>query len=970
MVPPRRPTVPYTELGQGDQRRPSYLEQLTVVAHASARRGKQHLYIVAAVTVTLIFVLLHSTPDATRQQLQNLSLASLHRLQDAVIKGGGSISPEACPDAAVPVAGDDLGSGTSDYQYPKLLHTPSGYGSLSRKDNPWRERFLVPLYACNEQETGSQMHVRQLLHLAKELNRTLVLPNWGFGIPTISVCRPYAFDTIYETESTNSVGLWSVPYKTWMDYIDRKQRRSSLASRIAIIFFRDTHRRLSEDIANTDVGILENGCIPSEPFTFSEPPLYMATDDLTSMSTVVRTLRETESTSTLFVFFNHYSELRAPVPFDDPLLQARPKEWGLWTGEPWPQWNYSSQVDRMFDSAVAKLPDRYAALQWRMELIDPATLIKCSDMFAEAVISGMRNMGIDTIYVASDMPIGPDRKMSKSASFNPPEVAKAKESIDHLVYRLNEASFHVKTWNDIKPLDGEPTAITGLADGASGIFDKLVLGSAEHLWAANPYCADPTICASEVTMTEVSSRSQSRHRPTPITTQPGQSNERGHLLKGLRQPVSPGIVSPQMAAFQHQQNYIALLQQQQLLMQQSQMILQAQHSQQQAQEAEANLRAMRRRSANHPSQDSVMPRGITDEQAARFIEARKKMQQDAAQGPASARFGQTLVAREEDEESVRGNPLAASALARRKRQSLTLEGPQSSVVKADTAQRRAVSYGGQFIQSQHRRRSSSVSDQSAISDSRPVYTPPRLSPTLTDPPALILSKPGEAFPTTSNASSDDDVPSTPATTASPQPKVPARRFSVDTRNNASHAHTDSISSTQSSVAEDPARSIAPWLDGVSKAGASGLTEDGVPRRPSQAGSLAAALSGRRQRPASMGGPPPGMAPIETSHVGTLFAAQQQQRSVSDASALSPFATTFQPLPITPFTPDSFGPYGNAPSSARLQLQPANGTATPIRQPRGPAVEAELSTSNFATRLRKSAISRLNVGRISLGGVGP
>ena len=53
----------------------------------------------------------------------------------------------------------------------------------------------------------------------------------GPQIPTISNCRPYAFDTIYETESTNSVGLWSVPYKTWMDYVDRKQRRSPLAAR-------------------------------------------------------------------------------------------------------------------------------------------------------------------------------------------------------------------------------------------------------------------------------------------------------------------------------------------------------------------------------------------------------------------------------------------------------------------------------------------------------------------------------------------------------------------------------------------------------------------------------------------------------------------------------------------------------------------------------------------------------------------
>jgi hypothetical protein len=34
-------------------------------------------------------------------------------------------------------------------------------------------------------------------------------------------------------------------------------------------------------------------------------------------------------------------------------------------------------------------------------------------------------------------------------------------------------------------------AIDGLAEGGSGIFDKLMLGRAEHLWAANPHCGSP-----------------------------------------------------------------------------------------------------------------------------------------------------------------------------------------------------------------------------------------------------------------------------------------------------------------------------------------------------------------------------------------------------------------------------------------------------------------------------------------------
>lgn len=175
------------------------------------------------------------------------------------------------------------------------------------------------------------------------------------------------------------------------------------------------------------------------------------------MSSVVSHLRETDHLSTLFMVFNHYSDFRIKGggSYPDPLLQDRPKEWGLWVGAPWPQWNYSVGVNTMFRAAQAKLPERYAAMQWRMELMPPKTLLKCSDLFAESVISGMRNMGLTTIYVASDMPLTSEKTNSKSASFNWQEVAEARESIDHLMYRLNEADFKVKTWNDIKPEDGD-----------------------------------------------------------------------------------------------------------------------------------------------------------------------------------------------------------------------------------------------------------------------------------------------------------------------------------------------------------------------------------------------------------------------------------------------------------------------------------------------------------------------------------
>lgn len=97
-----------------------------------------------------------------------------------------------------------------------------GYGSISNPENPFRDRYLVPVYACNEQETSSQRHVRQLLYLAKALKRTLVLPNWGTGLPQLSPHQKYSFDQIYELDTANNQGLWNVPYPVFERYVSHE----------------------------------------------------------------------------------------------------------------------------------------------------------------------------------------------------------------------------------------------------------------------------------------------------------------------------------------------------------------------------------------------------------------------------------------------------------------------------------------------------------------------------------------------------------------------------------------------------------------------------------------------------------------------------------------------------------------------------------------------------------------------------
>lgn len=190
------------------------------------------------------------------------------------------------------------------------------------------------------------------------------------------------------------------------------------------------------------------------------------------------------------------------------------------------------------------------------------------------------------------------------------------------------------------------------------------------------------------------------------------------------------------------------------------------------------------------------------------------------------------------------------------------------------------------------------------------------------------------------------------------------------------------------------------VDGVGRFVQSGQSQSQLqqPRRPSQAGSLSKALSGRRQvqsqpgqaRSISTSGHYPSSTSTLNNNVNNnnssgksplSLAIVPTPRSFSESGlpspSLSPFATTFQPLPPSPFSNAS--PHPNA-SAYSLSRSPSPSpslynnvpVAVAIRSPRGPAPEEELASLNFASRLRKRAIAVLNNrsgGRaVSVGGI--
>lgn len=322
--------------------------------------------------------------------------------------------------------------------------------------------------------------------------------------------------------------------------------------------------------------------------------------------------------------------------------------------------------------------------------------------------------------------------------------------------------------------------------------------------------------------------------------------------------------------------------------------------------------------------------------------------------------GSNLISKEEEDLEVKGNALAESALARRRKRQSMIEGVTTPQVNIR----------------QHRR---SISSQSSTFSALSSSSASALTP------ALILSKPGESYPSLDETDKH------------------SRNLSNHS-SNSSHSTIDLIPALRNLQVENKSPPVNE-LDSVElqplKGGGEGELivnagkYNGQPSRPSQAGRLAAALDGRHKRHSSNSN--------STSTSSTL-PSLSTPRAVSDSSPLSPFASSFNPIavplsnPYNPYYPSNqdFNPsnysyngnYSNnnnnnlyqqslqqqfqqpvyysqdyptpipSPNPYRQSPVLSYGTSTPIRKPRGPASETEFEMANFASRLRKQAIAML------------
>ncbi|KAF8625240.1 hypothetical protein AX17_006906 [Amanita inopinata Kibby_2008] len=285
-------------------------------------------------------------------------------------------------------------------------------------------RFLLP-YRVAEQESKARLHFSQLVHLARALNRTLILPNVGKS--RMGVCFGWDFEVYYDISGLDELGVQYARLdvlKAWID--DRASRRHSTSGQLLFLEEKsdfssitdDRHLREDFNVRKIDnESLLDSGCfksrfqnllIKSDSVTVITIPSPMKTATTEIATKLINTLH---GNTRLHSFKaprsdNSDTDVGASMSEDPDILVIN---WDL---------RHSVFLAPVFDvrysprliDLASKLapPGPYLAVHWRMETIEPDNLPQCAYALVDTLVNILHDPSISgdiaAVWLASDVP--------------------------------------------------------------------------------------------------------------------------------------------------------------------------------------------------------------------------------------------------------------------------------------------------------------------------------------------------------------------------------------------------------------------------------------------------------------------------------------------------------------------------------------------------------------------------------------
>jgi hypothetical protein len=316
-------------------------------------------------------------------------------------------------------------------------------------------QFLLPLW-ISEQESKARIHLLQLLHLARSLNRTLVLPNTGKS--RLATCLKWDFDVYYDKEHLldQAVDVVSIDrFKVWTNtrsdapagqlvslnwtaapvqleqphsvrkeldvYIHKdladpfSKRAYCLTSKLHRLHIIDTYYPLSVVFTTHAQESLEDGSLAQALI-----------EELTDEDTLLNVHRNASAAlgydnedayyydeDTIAELLEHTSnEMDAPhpsIPPPDVLIVNWDLRLPLFPSTALPTLNYSPRLQALTTRLTNPISP-YLAVHWRMESVPPEVLPSCAETLVstlhDILSENKSNADIKHIWLASDIGSG------------------------------------------------------------------------------------------------------------------------------------------------------------------------------------------------------------------------------------------------------------------------------------------------------------------------------------------------------------------------------------------------------------------------------------------------------------------------------------------------------------------------------------------------------------------------------------
>ncbi|PPR06701.1 hypothetical protein CVT26_001366 [Gymnopilus dilepis] len=421
--------------------------------------------------------------------------------------------------------------------------TPSSANANAICESPAHPRpcrFLLPLRVA-EQESKARIHLSQIAQLARQLNRTLVLPNVGKS--KIGACFKWPFSTYYEPSSLlldKAVDPSDLEafveleaFRSWWDTREKHGRVPVNSQLISVAPTLPAHDSFREHplYGNGDIEVHAYkvfgawnsdlpGCVGSK-FRPLGPalPVFMSANIVTTKEGGVRPIGDA-----VLDAFNTVLKRRLPRPAEESFLEqdvinnvedvevAEPDvvvvNWDLRhpVFPPSPNVQTLQYSARMHELAKRYAPkDPYLAIHWRMETVDPETLQECAHALVDVLTRLLHDdtlaENLTTIWFASDYPYPIARRTAKNKR---PAVAAKSGTFRDFDIRHEEAVEVIRSAFDqnselegwrltdfAEAIEDAPPADRDLLGdpGVLGILDKIVSTKANLFVSGSTRCA-------------------------------------------------------------------------------------------------------------------------------------------------------------------------------------------------------------------------------------------------------------------------------------------------------------------------------------------------------------------------------------------------------------------------------------------------------------------------------------------------